>query len=84
MGLRYLWLKPLQPGILPSPMFPVRSKLLAANVNLLLGRHGCCWLLLTAQLLREVVGNSHFLDGMKLSLQEIHVPLFVLNHAQKR
>jgi len=31
------------------------------------------------QLLGEVVGNTHFLDGTKLSLQEVGVPLFVLN-----
>ncbi len=33
------------------------------------------------QLLREVVGNAHFLDGMKLRFQEVHVPFLVLNHA---
>src|SRR5208282_809947 len=38
------------------------------------------WLFLTMQVLREVVGNAHFLDGMKLSLQIVRVPLFVLNH----
>src|ERR1039458_9423257 len=38
-------------------------------------------LFLAMQVLREVVGNAHFLDGMKLSLQIVHVPLFVLNHA---
>jgi hypothetical protein len=32
------------------------------------------------QLLREVVGNTHFLDGMKLRFQEVRVPFLVLNH----
>jgi hypothetical protein len=35
-------------------------------------------LFLTLQLLRELVGNAHFLDGMKLSVQEVRVPFFVL------
>jgi len=35
------------------------------------------------QLLGEVVGTTQYLDGMKLSLQEVGVPLFVLNHALK-
>ncbi len=35
------------------------------------------------QLLREVVGNAQFLDGMKLSVQEVRVPFFVLEHRLK-
>jgi hypothetical protein len=35
------------------------------------------------QLLREVSAGAHFLDGMKVSVQEVCVPLFVLEHALK-
>jgi hypothetical protein len=35
------------------------------------------------QLLREVSADAHFLDGMKLSIQEVRVPFFVLEHALK-
>jgi hypothetical protein len=40
-------------------------------------------LFLTMQLLREVSANAHFFDGMKLSVQEVRVPFFVLEHALK-
>ncbi len=33
------------------------------------------------QVLRQVVANAHFLDGMELSFQIVHMPVFVLNHA---
>ena len=35
------------------------------------------------QLLREVSADAHFLDGMKLSVQKVRVPFFVLQHALK-
>jgi hypothetical protein len=35
----------------------------------------------TLQLLRQVVGNAHFLDGVDLSLKVIDVALFVLDQA---
>jgi hypothetical protein len=34
-------------------------------------------------LLCEVSADAHLLDGMKLSVQEIRVPFFVLEHALK-
>jgi hypothetical protein len=46
-------------------------------------QHGRFWLFFPMQLLREVVGNAHFLDGMKLSVQEVRVPFFVFEHALK-
>jgi hypothetical protein len=35
------------------------------------------------QLLREVSADAHFLDGMKLCVQEVRVPFFVLEHRLK-
>jgi len=40
-------------------------------------------LFLTMQLLREVCANAHFFDGMNLSVQEVCVPFFILQHALK-
>jgi hypothetical protein len=55
MGLRYLWLKPLPPGILPSPMFPVRSKSLGAGPDDFSRRDLIPW---THSALRDVLAAS--------------------------
>src|SRR6516164_3878513 len=53
---------------------------LSAKYRCLCGRSSR-QLIPVAQLLREVVGNTYFPDGMELSLQEVGVPLLVSDHA---